>query len=242
MGAQSAAAPTKTGNVPRGCPALGDSRGVDWPLLRSLTDAERHELLSLGRRRRFGRNEVICHEGDPADSLHLVASGHLTIRISLPSGDAATVNVLGPGSSWGELALLRADGTRTATVTSLEPAETIAIPASAFQQLCRRRPEVQRTLAVILAERVDELSRRLLEMSYVGLDRRVHRRLLELAESYPDAVVPLTQSQLADLTGGTRPTVNQILQRLADQGIVEIGRGRVAVRDLAALRRKAGTS
>ncbi|WP_200958789.1 Crp/Fnr family transcriptional regulator [Nocardioides sp. Root190] len=217
---------------------------MEWPLLRSLSDAERQDFLALGRRRRFARNEVVCHEGDPADALHLVLSGHLTIRVSLASGDVATINVLGPGSSFGELALLRADGTRTATVTALEPSETIAVPASAFHQLCRRQPEVQRMLSVILAERVDELSRRLLEMSYVGLDRRVHRRLAELAASYGDGTgpttVPLTQVQLADLTGGTRPTINQILQRLVDQGIVEVGRGRIVVLDLPRLERKAG--
>lgn len=218
---------------------------MEWPLLRSLTDTDREELLALGRRRRFARNEVVCHEGDPADSLHLVVSGHLSIRISLASGDTATINVLGPGSSFGELALLRADGTRTATVTALEAAETVAVPASAFQQLCRRQPEVQRTLSVILAERVDELSRRLLEMSYVGLDRRVYRRLLELARSYDDGsgppVIPLTQSQLADLTGGTRPTINQVLQRLVEQRVLEVGRGRIVVLDREQLERKAGT-
>lgn len=218
---------------------------MEWQLLRSLTDAERQELLGIGRRRRFARNEVVCHEGDPADSLHLVASGHLSIRISLPSGDTATINVLGAGSSFGELALLRADGARTATVTAMEAAETIAIPASAFQQLCRRHPELQRSLSVMLATRVDELSQRLLEMSYVGLDRRVYRRLLELATSYGDGhaapVIPITQAQLADLTGGTRPTVNQILQRLSEQGIIEVGRGRVVVLDVQQLRRRAGT-
>lgn len=218
---------------------------MDWPLLRSLTDADRQELLALGRRRRFARNEVVCHEGDPADSLHLVVAGHLSIRISLASGDTATINVLGPGSSFGELALLRADGARTATVTALEAAETVAVPASAFQQLCRRQPEVQRMLSVILGERVDELSRRLLEMTYVGLDRRVYRRLLELASSYDDGsgppVVPLTQSQLADLTGGTRPTINQVLQRLVEQRVLEVGRGRIVVLDREQLARKAGT-
>lgn len=218
---------------------------MDWPLLRSLTDADRQELLALGRRRRFARNEVVCHEGDPADSLHLVVAGHLSIRISLASGDTATINVLGPGSSFGELALLRADGARTATVTALEAAETVAVPASAFQQLCRRQPEVQRMRSVILGERVDELSRRLLEMTYVGLDRRVYRRLLELASSYDDGsgppVVPLTQSQLADLTGGTRPTINQVLQRLVEQRVLEVGRGRIVVLDREQLARKAGT-
>lgn len=217
---------------------------VEWRLLASLTEAERSALLAIGRRRRFTRNEVVCHAGDPADSLHLVASGHLSIRVSLPSGDTATINVLGPGSSFGELALLRSDGARTATVTAIEAAETIAIPGSAFQTLCRKQPDVQRALSAMLAERVDELSKRLLEVSYVGLDRRVYRRLLELARSYHDGsgppVVPITQAQLADLTGGTRPTVNQILQGLVERGTIEIGRGRITVLDGRELRRRAG--
>ncbi len=77
---------------------------------------------------------------------------------------------------------------------------------------------------------------------YVGVDRRVYARLSELAEVYAhDAgpvTVPLTQSQLADLVGGSRPTVNQALQRLAEQGVVELGRGGVTVRDQTSLRRR----
>lgn len=215
-----------------------------WGLLEDLSEADRQELLAVGRRRRFGRNEVVCHAGDPADSLHLVAAGHLLVRVSLPSGDAVTVNVLKPGDSFGELALLRADRARTATVSAIESAETVAISASAFQRLCRERPEVQRMLATMLATRVDELSRRVLEVSYVGLDRRLCRRLVELADDYAAGdgapSVPLTQAQLAELAGGTRPSINQALQKLADQGIVAVGRGRVDVLDLAGLRRRAG--
>ena len=44
-------------------------------------------------------------------------------------------------------------------------------------------------------------------------------------------MIPLTQEQLADIAGGTRPSINQILQRLASDGIVQIGRGRVTVLD-----------
>ena len=79
---------------------------------------------------------------------------------------------------------------------------------------------------------------------YDGLDRRVHRRLAELAELYSDGrsgavSVPLTQELLAELVGGTRPSVNQVLQRLAAQGMVELGRSRITVLDRAALARKA---
>jgi CRP-like cAMP-binding protein len=217
---------------------------MEWPLLAAVPDDVRREFLGVARRRSFGRNEVVCHAGDPADSLHLVSSGRLAVRVSLPSGDSVMINVLGPGEFFGELALVGAEGHRTATITALEPAETLAVTASAFDRLCRAQPAVERTLSTLLAHRVDELSQRLLEAMYVGLDRRLYRRLVELCESYQDGegtvVVPLTQSQLADLTGATRPTVNQVLQRLVDQGIVEVSRGKVVVLDGDRLRAKAG--
>ena len=217
---------------------------MEWPLLASLSENERRDFLALGRRRCFDRQEVVCHAGDPADSLHLIFSGRLSVRVSLPSGDTAMINVLGSGSYFGELALLRNDGHRTATVTALEPAETFAVTASAFRRLCEARPTVERTLTALLASRIDELSQQLLEVMYVGLGRRLCRRLLDLSRVYgideEPIVIPLTQSQLADLTGGTRPTVNQALQKLVDQGIVLLSRGKVEVLDLRRLRAKAG--
>jgi len=41
------------------------------------------------------------------------------------------------------------------------------------------------------------------------------------------------------MVGGTRPSVNQVLQRLAAQGVIEVGRGRVVITDVATLTRKA---
>ncbi len=217
---------------------------MEWPLLSSLEDQERREFLALGRRRSFGRNEIVCHAGDPADSVHLVTSGRLSVHVSLPSGDAAMVNVLTPGSYFGELALLRAEAHRTATIRALEASETISINATAFEKLRRDRPSVERVVSVLLADRVDELSQHLLEVMYVGFDRRLNRRLLDLSTTYGDAsgpiVIPLTQTQLAELTGGTRPTVNQALQRLSEQGIVSLARGRVQVHDVERLRAKCG--
>ena len=217
---------------------------MDWPLLASLDAQEQRDLLALGRQRTFARNEVICHEGDPADSLHLVVEGRVSVKASLDSGDTVMVNLLGPGGYFGELALLRPDSRRTATVTALEPARTHVITASAFRRLCETRPEVERTVSVLLAERVDQLTKRLLEVTYVSLNRRIYRWLLDLQASYADGteptVIPLTQAQLAELTGGTRPSVNQVLRPLVEQGVVGLGRGRIEILDLDRLRRKCG--
>ena len=77
---------------------------------------------------------------------------------------------------------------------------------------------------------------------YESLDRRVYRRLLELARAYggadATATIPLSQTQLADLVGATRPSVNQVLQRLAELHVVKLSRSRIEILDVAALERR----
>ncbi|MFC5730412.1 MULTISPECIES: Crp/Fnr family transcriptional regulator [Nocardioides] len=218
---------------------------MQWALLSGLTEAERDEVVALGRRRSFARNEVVCHLGDPADSFHLVERGRLGVKVALPSGDEAMINVLGPGGSFGELALVRADGHRTATIVALEEATTLAVPGSTFRMLCRRKPEFQAAVTEMLADRVDELSRLLLEGMYFTFDRRLQLCLTRLAAAYGSGAgtvsIPLTQSQLAAMTGGTRPTVNLALQKLSEQGIVRLTRGRIEITDLRRLQAKVRT-
>ena len=215
-------------------------------MLASLGPDERAAVIAAARRRTFRKGEVVFHEGDPADAMHLVAVGHLAVQVSTPDGERVTLNVLSPGDTVGELSLVRRDAPdrRSATVVALDAAETRVLGMGVYQELCQRHPGVQDLVVVALADRVRDLSARLLESMYVGLDRRLYRRLLELTEVYADGaatvVVPLTQEQLADLVGGTRPTVNQVLQRLQAQQLIEIGRGRLTVLDAPALRRKAG--
>jgi CRP/FNR family cyclic AMP-dependent transcriptional regulator len=86
--------------------------------------------------------------------------------------------------------------------------------AAAFDALCSSNPGIERIVSVLLADRIDILSRRLLETMYESLDRRVYRRLLEPARSYEDsdgtATTLSSQSRLADLAGATRPSVDQV--------------------------------
>jgi CRP-like cAMP-binding protein len=209
---------------------------VDWPLLASLPPAERHELLGETRRRSYDRGEVVVREGDPSDSLHLVEAGRLAVRVDTAAGDTAMLSVIGPGDWFGELSLLGSLApVRTATVVTLEPATTRSLSTAAFATLRRDHPGVGELLLTLLSNRIEELSSRLLEAMYDGLDRRVYRRLVDLIGTYrPDGagrpvMIPVTQEQLAELVGGTRPSVNQVLRRLAQQGVVELGRGRIVV-------------
>lgn len=186
------------------------------------------------------------HEGDRSDSVHLVDAGHLAVMVSTPDGDLATLNVLGPGDWFGELSMLRDQSPtpRSATVRSLDGSQTLVLTQSAFHRLCESHPRIERLVGSLMAARIRKLSARLLEARYVDLDRRLYGALLDLAdvfgERHTGSLIPLRQDQLADIVGGARPSVNQILQRLVLEGIVEVGRGKVTVLDAAALARKAG--
>ena len=133
-------------------------------------------LVSVSRRRRFDRNEVVFHRDDPADSLHLIEKGRVAVRVSTPLGDTVTIAVRGPGWSFGEMALVGASR-RTATVAALDQTETLAVYKDDFEQLRREHPSVDRLLFAFLVGEVRLLEERLLEALYLPVERRVLRRL-----------------------------------------------------------------
>lgn len=209
------------------------------PLFSGCNQSELREIARLGTELVIEPGRVLTEEGAPGREFFLVVEGKAECTIR-----GRQVAVFGTGDYFGELALLRTSTRRTATVQALEPAVTLAIGGAAFRRLCEQRPRVERALTTLLADQVDSLSRHLLEALYEGLDARVHHRLAELAATYGSdhgaVVLPLTQAQLAELAGGTRPTVNQILRRLEARGVIALGRGRVTVLDAARLADRQG--
>ena len=213
---------------------------MEWALLDGVPPEEVHELLQIARRRRFARNEVVFHQDDPGDSLHLIVTGRFAVRVMTTRGEVATIAVRGPGESFGEMALLADEPRRSATVTALEAAETFAVYRTEFEQLRRRRPQINDFLFRFVVGEVSNLRDRLLEALYVPVKKRVLRRLVELAGVYggDQAVIPLTQEAIAELAGATRTTVNQVLRDEQRRGTVELDRGRTRVLDLEALTRR----
>src|SRR5437763_10836757 len=146
--------------------------GVDWPLLRSLTEEDRRRVLSAARRRRFTRREVLFHEGDPGDTLHLIDKGRVAIRITTPLGDAATVGVLGRGDVVGEMAVLEEGGRRGATVMALEATETLSIDRGQFLELRRKYPGVDLFIFDGLMANIRRVHMQLMAALFVHADGR----------------------------------------------------------------------
>lgn len=215
-------------------------------LLDDLDGVDRRDLVAASRRRRFARNEVLFHEGDPGDSLHVVVKGYVAIRSSTELGDVVTLSVLGPGEAFGELALLSEDSTRSASAVALDAVETLSWRRNQVEELRSSSPDVDRFLIEILSEQVRRLSGRLVEALHLPVELRVLRRLAGLVDLYDPssevAVVPVTQEDLASLAGTTRPTANRVLKEVEGAGLLELSRGRITVVDRDGLARRAARS
>lgn len=217
---------------------------MEWQLLEGVPAEDIQRVLSLSRRRTFRRGEVVFHRDDPADSLHLISKGRFAIRIMTPLGQQATIALRGPGESFGEMALVGGGGRRSATVEALEPGETFCVFGAEFDRLRREHPEVTELVIAFLANEVRVLNARLLEALYVPVERRVLRRLDELARVYGvnaegKVSVPLTQQEIAELAGTSRATVNDVLRDAQNRGLMKLGRGRVEIVDTGALAERA---
>jgi CRP/FNR family cyclic AMP-dependent transcriptional regulator len=213
-------------------------------LFRNLPEPELRRLVAIAKRRRFSRNEVVFHRGDPADTLHLIVRGRFAARVETEIGDTVTVSVHGPGDAFGELALLDLEQTRSTTVAALEPGGTYAVHRDDFTRLRQEYPTVNEVLVRLLASRVRRMSELYVEALFVGAETRVLRRLHELAALYgqggPGAVIPLSQLEIAGLAGTSRATVNRVLRAEAARGSVELRRGQTIVIDPAVLAKRAG--
>jgi CRP/FNR family cyclic AMP-dependent transcriptional regulator len=217
---------------------------VDWAILRSLSDDEQRAVLKSTVRRKYRKSEVVFHEDDPGECFHLLDRGRAAVRISTPQGDHVTVNVIGPGSFFGEQALIGGDNHRSATVLALQPLETLTLCRADFDQLRTEHPTVNALLVTALSERVNRLTGHLVEALFASAEQRLCRRLLELTDTYTTpghqgaVSIPLTQEELASLAGASRPTINRALQDLVQAEIVVVRRGSVDVIDQPRLRRR----
>ena len=211
---------------------------MEFDLL-GLEDPVRREVLAVAAWRRYDRGVVLFHEGEAGGSLYVLMRGRVAVRVTTPDGDTATLNVIGPGAAFGELSLLEPATVRTATVQAIEPVQTLVLRQADFERLRRSYPSVDRLLVDYLAAQVRRLSERLTEALCFEARTRVLRRLLDLDTVFDSGPVPVTQEEISTMAGTTRPTVNRVMQDLAETGIIELRRGRFMVVDSTALARAA---
>jgi CRP-like cAMP-binding protein len=199
-------------------------------------------VLAIARRRTFRRGEVVFHQDDPADSLHLVVEGRFGIARRTAIGEDTLLAIYGRGEAFGELALV-SGRERSATVTALEEGETLCVHRIDFDELRARHSSVDRVLVTLLARQLQRMNQLLSEAFYENARRRVLRRLLELGSVEGESgkeEIRITQEQLGALAGASRATVASVLAAERAHGTIEVKRGVTILHDRTAVTRRAG--
>ena len=197
-------------------------------------------VAALAHRQAFEKNTLIFNQGDDGDALYGVAAGQVRIFTADDKGHEVFLNVLGPGDTFGEIALL--DGLpRTASAVTTTKTTLVVIPRRQFLAHLGREPELAVHLMQLLCGRLRWVSDLVEESAFLAGPARVAKRLGSLVDSYGRPAqeggteVVMSQADLGRFLGISRQIINQYLREWCERGWVELKRGRIIIHDLEAL-------
>lgn len=213
------------------------------PAFETLGDPDLLEVARVAVPRSFARGQSIFREGDASDTCYVVRTGHCRAVREHPDGRTITLAHFGPGDIFGELAMFD-DEVRSATVEAVDDAvEAVAILGSDMRRLMREHPDISAKLVIALGRRLRDANERLARQSFQTVQSRVAVVLADLVEQARvenpatdgEVMLTITQADIAQLAGSSRESASRFLATLERAGVVEQGRGRITVRDPAAL-------
>ena len=205
------------------------------PFFSSLTETDALKLLRQTHCRRFAPGHEVFHKDDPGDGFYGVLSGSVAFTVNSVEGKELTLNVLGPGEFFGEIALLDGKG-RSATALARDACELLFISRSDFLGFFSQRPQAMIGIIELLCARLRLATDHAADTAFLDLSRRLAKRLVWLLDGAPPpAALRISHAELASMLGVSRERVTRQLSAWSGKGILDQGRGRIVVRDRGAL-------
>ena len=204
------------------------------------------ELAPAARSRTFRNGSYIFREGDLGNALYVIRRGQVKISRMGRGGAEAVYAILVPGDSFGEIALLSGDATRTADAQAMELTECVSVAKDPLLSFLDQHPVMSRHLMQALARYVQQVDESLAEIAFLDITGRVARKLLDLGESHGrqtgDGIridVRLSQRTLASMVSASRENVNRALHRFTVHGDIKQDGGLITILRPDELRKRA---
>jgi len=196
-------------------------------------------LAKLARLCRHDSGEALYHYGDPPNGLFGLVSGALDIVVPRSDGLEVTIHRAEPGFWVGELAIF-AHKTRRVSVFAAAPTLTLHIPNAALRQLVRDEPRFYEDFYELVEANFANALQLLANLTTPTSEQRVANRLVlhDSLKPKAQAALHISQAKLAELVALSVPTLQRVLRRLQEKGLIEVGYGHIRVVDrkkLAAL-------
>lgn len=206
------------------------------PIFQGLSPGSLAKVEALCRNREYRRGDKVFEEGTPGSKLYGVIRGRLLITANSPQGMQLHLNVVGQGEIVGEIAFLDG-GLRTASGSAAEPTTCFEIDRAAFFELMSSTPELGTHLLQLVCHRVRWMTKLVADSAFLTVPERLATRLRDLAgaQAASDGTeVKISQAELAQFLGVSRQVVNGYLRAWQREGRVELARGAIRIRRLAA--------
>jgi CRP-like cAMP-binding protein len=209
-----------------GCKIAGLAR---LPVLEGLPPGDVEALARLGTRREPSDGQVLQTRGDPVAHVFLVLAGSLVVGVTNARGERHIVFPLGAGEFLNLLpAFDRGEAIHDAQAGSR--CVVLQVEIAAFRRLVHEHPALREALLKVVYRRARLVYAELAEVALTPLRQRCAGLLRQLAQAqraaepgHPGAALRISQAEIAEMLGFTRPIVNRELRRLSDEGVVELG-------------------
>ena len=204
------------------------------------------ELAAVCVPRTYRRDQYLMYQGDPGDHLVVVVEGLIKIIVTSDRGDEMVLATLGPGEVLGELSVID-QGPRSASAVAVQHTTALVVNRAALLTAMQRSPALLDALLRTLGGLVRRLTEQATDLVFLDLGGRIAKLLVQQAERQSDVStnrltvdLHLTQTELAQMVGASRPAVNRVLQGLVGRGWISVDGRTMVIKDAAALRHRAG--
>lgn len=230
------------GTAPRrrapGRPPAGEATWPGSSLLGSLAAPARRRLLALGAVRRYEADHVLMREGERTAFVLVLLHGVVKATGRAPDGRDALLAVRMGGDLVGEFAA--ADGgPRSATVTTCGGVVARAVSREEFLACTRDDPGIAHAVNAAVVAKLRAANTHRVDFTGCDAATRLARVLHQIVMTHGErsgagAVIrwPITQPELATLSGTAEPTVQKVLRRFRQAGVISTGYRTVRVEDL----------
>jgi CRP/FNR family cyclic AMP-dependent transcriptional regulator len=209
-----------------------------------LDEATIDQVAGRTRVRAVDKGQTIFVQDEPGDRMFVLAEGAVKLVVRSAQGEVVELARHAPPAAFGEVALLDG-GPRSATAEAVERSTLLVITRDDLIGLLRSDIHVVDAVLKSLGGMVRHADRLASDLVFLDLQGRVARRLLELAGSGKGQgeslrTGRLTQTELANMVGGSRQSVNLALRTLEERRCIRMVGLTIELLDPDELRRRAG--
>jgi len=185
----------------------------------------------------YHADEDVIERQSDTRNIFFVVRGKVRVANYSFSGQMITLDDLGKGSHFGELSAIDGEP-RSASVIALEDSLIASLSSSRFLEILRNYPDIAFDVMKQLTRMVRVSTARIMDLSTLGANNRVHAEILRLARASKKAgqvlalKPPPPHNDIASRVSTTRETVSRVMADLARQGIVERARDSLIIHDL----------